>query len=49
MIFIDKWGRLDSNQRIPKERDLQSVGIRSFTTHNNPYQPKKQLVTVEYC
>ena len=23
-----EWGRLDSNQRIPKKRDLQSVGIQ---------------------
>lgn len=28
-----EWGRLDSNQRIPKERDLQSLAI---ATMRNP-------------
>jgi len=37
-----EWGRLDSNQRIPKKRDLQSAGIPPLATHSNAYQPKIQ-------
>ena len=46
-FVYENWGRLDSNQRIPKERDLQSVEIQSITKLHNTYQPKKQYVTEE--
>ncbi len=29
-IFIENWGRLDSNQRRPKSRDLQSLAIATM-------------------
>jgi hypothetical protein len=41
MEFKDRpgnWGRLDSNQRRPKSRDLQSVEIQPLPTSINSYQ-----------
>jgi site-specific DNA recombinase len=42
------WGRLDSNQRRPKSRDLQSVGIRCPSNLFNTYQYEIQLLELTF-
>ncbi len=42
------WGRLDSNQRRPKSRDLQSEGIQLLAMYINAYQLCNQHVNLIY-
>jgi hypothetical protein len=34
-FVYENWGRVDSNNRIPKERDLQSLAIDRYATPPN--------------
>jgi hypothetical protein len=45
---LREWGWVDSNNRNPKVRDLQSVEIQPTTILCNSYQSKIQYLMLKY-